>query len=174
MQGPQLVMKSDPTDLPVSVCERRALVADDSETILHAICSLLEHYRIAEVTGRASNAREALEIAAASQPDFALIDIDMPEVSGLTTALLLSQAQPATRVILMSMEPTSQQRIAGASCGAWALISKPRFIRELRALFERDADFPLMPPARAPIMEMSNSEFAILNTIGARRRRRRG
>src|SRR5258708_38874212 len=110
----------------------------------------------------------------ASQPDVGLININLPEVSGLTTALLLSQAQPATRVILMSMEPTSQQRIAGASCGAWALISKPRFIRELRALFERDAAFPLRPPARAPIMEMSNSEFAILNTIGARHRRRRG
>src|SRR5258708_19606554 len=135
MQGPQLVMKSDPTDLPVSVCERRALVADDSETILHAICSLLEHYRIAEVTGRASNAREALEIAAASQPDFALIDIDMPEVSGLTTALLLSQAQPATRVILMSMEPPSHQRIAGPRSGPCPLITKPRSIRECRPFF---------------------------------------
>src|SRR5712672_2874341 len=110
MQVPQLVTNSDPTDLPASVCARRALVADDSETILHAICSLLEHYHLAEVTGRASNAMEALEIAAASNPDFALIDIDMPEVNGLTTALLLSQAQPTTRVILMSMEPTSQQR----------------------------------------------------------------
>lgn len=174
MQRPQLAMNSEPADPAVSVCERRALVADDSETMLHAICSLLEHYRIAEVAGRASNAMEALEIAAASNPDFALIDIDMPEVNGLTTALLLSQAQPTTRVILMSMEPTSQQRIAGASCGAWALISKPRFIRELRTLFERDAAFPSAPPERAPIMEMSNSEFAILNTVGAHRRRRRG
>lgn len=173
MQVSPLVMNSDSEELRVPVCDRRALVADDSETILHAICSLLEHYRIAEVTGRASNAREALEIAAASNPDFALIDIDMPEVNGLTTALLLSQAQPTTRVILMSMEPTSQQRIAGAGCGAWALISKPRFIRELRALFQRDAAFPAAPPDRAPIMEMSNSEFAILNTVGARRRRRR-
>jgi DNA-binding NarL/FixJ family response regulator len=167
-------MNSHDNDLPVSVCRRRALVADDSETILHAICSLLEHYQLAEITGRASNAMEALEIAAVSSPDFALIDIDMPGVNGLTTALLLSQAQPATKVILMSMEPTSQQRIAGAGCGAWALISKPRFIRELRALFERDAAFPVAPPERAPIMEMSDSKFSILNTVGARRRRRRG
>jgi DNA-binding NarL/FixJ family response regulator len=149
-------------------------VADDSETILHAICSLLEHHRLAEVAGRALNAREALEIAAASNPDFALIDIDMPETNGLTTALLLSQAQPTTRVILMSMEPTSQQRIAGASCGAWALISKPRFLRELRALFERDAAFPAAAPERAPIMEMSDSEFSILSSVSAHRRRRRG
>src|SRR5258706_79141 len=122
MQVSPLVMNSDPTDLPVSVCERRALVADDSETILHAICSLLEHYGIAEVAGRASNAREALEIAAVSHPDFALIDIDMPEVNGLTTALLLTRAHPATPLILMSLEPTAQQRIARAGFGALALV----------------------------------------------------
>ena len=127
------------SETAISTDRRRTIVVDDSETMLHAICSLLEHHHVAQIAGRATSGKKALAMAARLDHQFALVDFDMPEMSGLTTALLIAQSQPATRVILMSMDPTPQQRVAGIACGACALISKPRFLKELAAVFEQDA-----------------------------------
>ena len=139
MQLLPFVPKHSSHESAVAADERRMIVVDDSETILHAICSLLEHHQVAQVVGRASGGKQALAVASQTDPQFALVDMDMPEMTGLTTAVLLAQAQPTTRVILMSMDPNSQQRMAGIACGAYALISKPRFLKELASLFEHDA-----------------------------------
>lgn len=129
-----------------SPIERRMIVVDDSDTILHAICSLLEHHHLAQVAGKATSGKQALAMAARIDHQFALIDMDMPEMTGLVTAQLMAQSQPSTRVILMAMDPTAPQRVAATACGACALISKPRFLRELAALFEQEG-WPAMGAA---------------------------
>jgi len=110
----------------------RALVVDDSSTILHAICSLLEHHRIVEVVGRAKSGREAIDKVTTLHPDLVLMDADMPGMSGLRAALLVSQSAPRTRTVVMSMDATPQFRRACTDCGASAVIYKPRFLAELR------------------------------------------
>lgn len=113
---------------------KRVVVVDDSLTILHAICSLLEHQDIVEVVGRAESGPETIEAVASLRPDMVLMDADMPGMSGLRTALLLSQSSPATKVVLMSMDTTAQFRRACAGCGAHAVIYKPKFLSELAQL----------------------------------------
>jgi len=121
----------------VSAQKKRVLVADDSATILHAICTLLEHHRVAEVVGRAESGSEAIDRVGELQPELVLLDADMPGMSGLRTALLLSQLHPQTEIVLMSMDTSAQFRAACAACGALALIYKPRFLQELRAFLQR-------------------------------------
>jgi CheY-like chemotaxis protein len=65
------------------------------------------------------------------------MDADMPGMSGLRAALLLSQVAPMTKVILMSMDTSGQFRAACAGCGAHAVIYKPKFLRELSTLLQR-------------------------------------
>lgn len=113
---------------------KRVVVVDDSLTILHAICSLLEHQDIVEVVGRAESGPETIEAVSSLRPDMVLMDADMPGMSGLRTALLLSQTSPATKVVLMSMDATAQFRRACAGCGAHAVIYKPKFLSELAQL----------------------------------------
>jgi DNA-binding NarL/FixJ family response regulator len=112
-------------------------VVDDSETILHAICSLLDYHNLVEVAGRAESGTQAVDAVLELKPDLVLMDADMPGMSGLRTALLLSQMAPGTEVILMSMDTSPRFRAACAGCGAKAVIYKPRFLRELSALLER-------------------------------------
>ena len=71
--------------------QKKTLVVDDSETILHAICALLEHHEIVEVAGRAESGPQAIDAVIELKPDLVLMDADMPGMSGLRTALLLSQ-----------------------------------------------------------------------------------
>jgi CheY-like chemotaxis protein len=117
--------------------KKRTLVVDDSATILHAICTLLEHHDIVEVAGRAESGPEAIDAVLDLKPELVLMDADMPGMSGLRTALLLSQMLPKSEIILMSMDTSPQFQAACAGCGADAVIYKPKFLRELSDLLQR-------------------------------------
>jgi DNA-binding NarL/FixJ family response regulator len=110
---------------------------DDSLTILHAICALLEHHELVEVVGRAESGTETISLAAELRPDLVLMDADMPGMSGLRTALLLSQSASAPKVVLMSMDTAPQFRRACSGCGALAVIYKPKFLSELAQVLEQ-------------------------------------
>src|SRR5689334_11088630 len=89
---------------PLPLVRKKALVVDDSTTILHAICTLLEHHKVVEVVGRAESGPETIDAVIDLQPELVLLDADMPGMSGLRTALLISQIQPQAQIILMSMD----------------------------------------------------------------------
>jgi DNA-binding NarL/FixJ family response regulator len=112
---------------------KRTLVVDDSATILHAVCVLLEHHKVVEIVGRAESGPETIDHVRELRPELVLLDADMPGMSGLRTALLLSQVYPEIEIVLMSMDTSAQFRSACAGCGAQAMIYKPRFLKELRA-----------------------------------------
>jgi len=117
---------------PLPPRRKRTLVVDDSTTILHAICTLLEHHKVVEIIGRAESGPETVDRIIELQPELILLDADMPGMSGLRTALLISQMHPEIEIILMSMDTSPQFRAACAGCGAAAMIYKPKFLRELR------------------------------------------
>lgn len=142
--GPVAIGKQILTPVPLPPVRKRTLVVDDSETILHAICTLLEYHDIVEVAGRAESGTQTLDIVLELKPDLVLMDADMPGMSGLRTALLLSQLSPTTEIILMSMDTSPQFRAACAGCGAKAVIYKPRFLSEVSEFLDR----PLRPADR--------------------------
>lgn len=135
--GSFAISKQTVEPVPLAPTRKRTLVVDDSETILHAICSLLEHHDVVEVAGRAESGTQAIDVVLDLKPDLILMDADMPGMSGLRTALLLSQMAAGTDVILMSMDTSPRFHAACAGCGAKAVIYKPRFLQELSALLER-------------------------------------
>ena len=135
--GSLAISKQTVEPVPLAPTRKRTLVVDDSETILHAICSLLEHHDVVEVAGRAESGTQAIDVVLDLKPDLILMDADMPGMSGLRTALLLSQMASGTDVILMSMDTSPRFHAACAGCGAKAVIYKPRFLQELSALLER-------------------------------------
>jgi two-component system, NarL family, invasion response regulator UvrY len=132
-----IVLNTSPGKMTPPVARKRALIVDDSSTILYAICALLEHHEIVEVAGRVESGPEAIDAVIELKPEVVLMDADMPGMSGLRTALLLSQVQPGTRIILMSMDNSLQFRAACAGCGASAVIYKPKFLKELSTLLQR-------------------------------------
>jgi DNA-binding NarL/FixJ family response regulator len=132
-----LVISTNPhakTPLSPGKNKTRTLVVDDSPTILHAICSLLEHHEIVDVVGRAESGAETMQAVAELRPNLVLMDADMPGMTGLRASLLLSQSSPETKVVLMSMDTTPQFRRACAGCGAFAVIYKPKFLSEIAKL----------------------------------------
>jgi two-component system response regulator NreC len=80
----------------------RVLIADDHELFRQGLKALLTGNGLS-VEAEASNGREAVRLARSLEPDLAILDISMPELSGLETARQIARDTPATRSILLTM-----------------------------------------------------------------------
>lgn len=74
----------------------RVVIADDERPARRFLVNLLKAFPDIEIAGEAANGREALTLIEQLKPDLALLDINMPEVSGLNVARLVKAgATPA-------------------------------------------------------------------------------
>lgn len=70
----------------------RIVIADDERPARQFLKALLESFADVEIVGEAENGAEAIEMIEKMKPDLALLDLQMPEVSGLEAVKLLRKA----------------------------------------------------------------------------------
>jgi DNA-binding LytR/AlgR family response regulator len=70
----------------------RIVIADDERPAREFLKTLLESFEDAEIVGVAENGAEAIEIIEETKPDLALLDLQMPEVSGLEVVKLVRKS----------------------------------------------------------------------------------
>jgi DNA-binding NarL/FixJ family response regulator len=75
------------------------LVADDHPAVLQCVCDVLEASGVT-VAGRATDGREAVAKIELRKPQVALLDLQMPGMSGIEVARLVSRTTPETAVLL--------------------------------------------------------------------------
>ncbi|MGH9030009.1 MAG: EAL domain-containing response regulator [Acidimicrobiales bacterium] len=80
----------------------RVLVADDNASVRKAIARVVSSKASLELVGLASDAAEAVEIGSRTQPDVALVDVQMPEGGGVRAARELHECSPRTKVVALS------------------------------------------------------------------------
>ena len=71
----------------------RIIIADDERPAREFLKSILREFEEVEVVGEAENGADAIEIIKTSKPDLALLDLQMPEISGLEVVRLLRKSQ---------------------------------------------------------------------------------
>jgi DNA-binding NarL/FixJ family response regulator len=81
----------------------RILLADDHNILRQGLRLLLEREPGFEVIGEAADGREAVERAEATKPDVAVLDIAMPNMSGIEAAQRISTLLPHAGIIILSM-----------------------------------------------------------------------
>ena len=78
----------------------RLMIADD-DTVVRAMLGMsLEHEF--QLVGMAGDGEEAVELARASQPDAALIDVEMPKGGGLRAVRGIVEVAPGTAIVVLS------------------------------------------------------------------------
>jgi len=80
----------------------RLLLADDQVLVRQALAALLDLVDDFEVVAEVGRGDEVVAAARRSQPDVALLDIEMPGLDGLAAATALAQELPDVRVIILT------------------------------------------------------------------------
>jgi two-component system, NarL family, nitrate/nitrite response regulator NarL len=79
----------------------RCLLVDDSAEFLASATLLLESQG-AQIVGAATNSDDALQLAAALEPELALVDVELADEDGIALAAALQARAPSMRVVLIS------------------------------------------------------------------------
>ena len=119
-----------------------ALVADDEESIrwvLRRVCE--EEGLTVETVGTGA---EALRILRERRPDVALVDIRLPDMSGLDALLQARTEQIDTPIIIITAQNTMANAIEATKRGAYDYLTKPFELDEVRHLVRRATDMRRM------------------------------
>jgi len=123
----------------------RILLADDHTVIRRGLRALLERQDGFTVVAEAADGREAVEAAAASSPDVAVIDIGMPNLNGIEAARRITEKRPETAVVILSMHADESYVLRALKSGARGYLLKDSpeedLIHAIRAVHQGKAFF---------------------------------
>ncbi|CAM4002498.1 response regulator transcription factor [Smaragdicoccus niigatensis] len=80
----------------------RLILADDQALVRGALAALLSLEPDFDVVGQAGSAEELLALVDASQPDVALVDVEMPGMDGIAATAVLKKRHPRVRVVIVT------------------------------------------------------------------------
>jgi DNA-binding NarL/FixJ family response regulator len=110
------------------------LIIDNHEGFSKGLQTYVRDQLGCTVTGLGGDAAAGLELARETRPDFALIDIGLPDESGLALARLLGNRYPEIRVVLMHDDESAEYVEAANGVGAMAYLPKVALSKRLPAL----------------------------------------
>jgi two-component system response regulator NreC len=109
----------------------RLIVADDHIVMREGLVALLNDEPDLRVVGQASNGREALDLIRQHQPDIALLDITLPDMSGLEVASQCATMAPQVKILFLTMHEEGAFFFAALRVGAAGYVLKGAPSREL-------------------------------------------
>lgn len=109
----------------------RVLLADDHALVRHGLRMILEAEPDFIVAREASDGVDAVEAAATTDIDLAVLDVSMPRMTGLQAARQLRRLQPGVAVLLLSMHANEQYLCDAVRAGAAGYVLKSAVDREL-------------------------------------------
>jgi two-component system response regulator NreC len=116
----------------------RVLIADDHGVVRKGLRFLLSQDPDIEVVGEAEDGRDAVRLAAETDPHVVILDIAMPQLNGLDAAAQISKQHPRTGVILLSMHSDEEFVVRALTAGAKGYLLKdsaePDIVRAVHAV----------------------------------------
>jgi DNA-binding response OmpR family regulator len=117
---------------------RTILVVDDETTLRETLVDALEADGFRVVA--AADGREALALFRSERPDLILLDVMLPELSGVEVCRII-RAESSVPIVMLTAKDSELDKVVGLELGADDYVTKPFSLRELsariRALFRR-------------------------------------
>src|SRR6187397_2674439 len=109
----------------------RIALADDHPIVLAGLHGLLKEAPSFEVLTIASNGAEALDRIRELIPEIAVLDINMPEMTGIEVLRAVRAEELRTRVVLLTASVKDDQIAAAVRDGVWGIVLKDAAADEL-------------------------------------------
>jgi DNA-binding NarL/FixJ family response regulator len=116
----------------------RVLIVDDHVLYREGLASLLVNYPDFSVVGEAGSVREAIDKAIDLKPDLVLMDISLPDGTGLDALRTIVSQRPETKVVMLTIHETDDLLLSAIRNGAAGYllknISSSKLVMSLHAL----------------------------------------
>jgi len=109
----------------------RILVVDDQNFTRQALQAILESESDLEVVAKATSGSEAIEYLEQSEVDITIVDLEMPEMNGLTLTKILGQRFPQTKAIILSSHDDEDNINSAVEAGARGYLLKNTSAQEI-------------------------------------------
>ncbi|POY36167.1 DNA-binding response regulator [Flavobacterium alvei] len=118
----------------------RVVLADDHVFVRDGIKSLLENEPHIEVVGEATDGLEALKLVEINQPDLLILDIRMPNMTGIEVVEKLRSQSNFVKIVMLSMHESEEYVLKSIKAGADGYLlkgsSKDEFLKALNTVSE--------------------------------------
>jgi DNA-binding NarL/FixJ family response regulator len=114
----------------------RLLVVDDHEVVRQGLVALLDRRDAFRVVAEAGTVAEAIEQAARQEPDIVIMDVRLPDGSGIEACREIRSARPETKVVMLTSFPDEEAVLSAIVAGASGYLLTQIRARDLTAAIE--------------------------------------
>lgn len=111
----------------------KVVLVDDHQIVREGIRLLIDNMPDIEVLAELGNAHELITMLKGIEPDIAIIDISMPDMSGIELSAYLSRHHPRIKVLILSMYTSEEFVFNSIKAGASGYLPKNTTRQELEA-----------------------------------------
>src|SRR5438045_3323816 len=102
----------------------RVMLVDDHEVVREGLRTLITRSKGTTVVGEAATMAEAIEVAARAKPDVIVMDVRLPDGSGVEACRTIRETRPETRVIMLTSYADDEALFASIVAGAAGYLLK--------------------------------------------------
>ena len=102
----------------------RVLICDDHEVVREGLLGLIGRQPGLTVVGEAGTVADAIEMAARAKPDVVIMDVRLPDGSGVEACRAIREARPETKVIMLTSYADDEALFASILAGASGYLLK--------------------------------------------------
>jgi two-component system response regulator DevR len=153
----------------------RLVIVDDSELVRAGLQSLLQNIPGIELAGTAANVREAIQVCAQAKPDLVLLDIRLPDGTGIDACRELLRQHEDLRVLFLtsSAEQTVVDEAIRAGAHGYLLkeINTPALVQAIRDVAAGRSTLDPQITARVMNLVKGDDAGSLLSTLSPQERR---
>ena len=114
----------------------RILVVDDHEVVRQGLVALLDRREGFEVVAEAGSVAEAIAMAHRFEPDIVILDVRLPDGSGVEACREIRSERPATKIVMLTSYPDEEAVLSAIVAGASGYLLKQIRARDLVSALE--------------------------------------
>lgn len=146
----------------MAVDKVRILVVDDIAETRENIRKLLQFESDVDVVGAARSGKEGIQLAQELDPDVVLMDINMPDIDGITATDVIRKKSPYIQVVILSVQSDQNYMRKAMLAGARDFLTKPPLGDELISAIRRAGEM-----AHAERAKGAQQQFAAASVAGS-------